>query len=107
LQSASWFGVSRAAHSLAVAGEEIGGSLDEFDGLVGVGPEGKQIVSGLRCGAGGAHDGAIVVAQDLEPGADVVGVAHRRHDVERSADEGARDFGDQFLLRVKRGTETA
>jgi hypothetical protein len=63
----NWYlGVSRAAHSLAVAGEEIVGSLEEFDGLVGVGPEGKQIVSRLRCGASGARDGAIVVAQDLE-----------------------------------------
>ena len=41
--------------------------MDEFvDGLVGVGPEGKQIVSRLRCGASGAHDGAIVFAQDKD-----------------------------------------
>src|SRR6266576_3249810 len=63
---------SHNAYRLAVAGEEIVGSLGDFHGLVGLGPEGEQIVSRPRCGAGGANDGAIVVAQDFEPRTDVV-----------------------------------
>ncbi len=36
----------------------------------------------------------------LQPGADVIGVAHGRHDAERSADEGARHFGDELFASV-------
>src|SRR5437016_1210370 len=54
--------------------------LGGVDGLRGAGAEGEQVVGRLRRGAGGADDGAIVLAQDLEPGADIVGMAHRRDD---------------------------
>ena len=50
--------------------------------LLGAGPEGEQIVGGLRRGGRGAHDGAVVLAQHLEPGANIVGVADGRHDPE-------------------------
>src|SRR6266567_4149430 len=36
----------------------------------------------------------------LEPGTDVVGMAHGRHDAERGADERARHLGNQLLARV-------
>jgi hypothetical protein len=45
---------------------EVIGRFDDIDGFVRVGTKGEQIVSRLRCGAGGAHDGAIIIAQDLE-----------------------------------------
>ena len=60
--------------------------------------EGEQIVGRLGGGAGRADDRAVVLAQHLEPGAEIIGVAHRRHDRQRRADEGAGHFGDQFFL---------
>ena len=53
------------------------GSLAGFNGFIGLGAKPEQIVSCLRRCAGGPNDGAIILAQDLEPGADIVGVAHR------------------------------
>ena len=50
--------------------------------------------------AGGADDGAVVLAQHLQPGTEVVRVAHGRHDAERRAYEGARHFRDQLLARI-------
>src|SRR5258708_29939212 len=43
----------------------------------------------------------MVLAQHFEPGSDIVGVAYRRLDAERGANEGAGHLGDQFLLCVK------
>src|SRR5579862_5412742 len=43
-------GGSHAAYRLAVADEEIVGSLGAFGGLVGVGPKGEEIISRLGCG---------------------------------------------------------
>jgi hypothetical protein len=37
----------------------------------------------------------------LNPGTDVVGVAHGWHDAERGADERACHFGDQLFARVR------
>src|SRR5580704_14063102 len=54
--------VSGADHFLTGADAEIVERLDGSDGLVGLGPESEQIVSRLGCRAGGADDGAIVVA---------------------------------------------
>src|SRR3954466_9776268 len=36
----------------------------------------EQEIGSLRCRARRPHDGAVVLAQHLEPGADIVGVAH-------------------------------
>src|SRR5260221_59315 len=81
--------------------------LGGVGGLGRTGAEGEQVVGRLRRGARGADDGAIVLAQDLEPGSDIVGMAHRRDDAERGADEGAGHLGNQFLLRIQRRAETA
>ena len=86
---------------------QLVGRLYRVDGLARIGPEGEQVVGRLRSGAGGADDGAIVFAQHLEPGADIVGMAHRRHDAERGADEGAGHLGDQLLLGIQRRAESA
>jgi hypothetical protein len=51
-----------------------------------------------RCG--GANDSAIILAQDFEPGANIVGMAHRWYDAKRSTHEGAGDLGDQLLLGI-------
>ena len=61
----------------------------------------EQEIGGLRRRARGAHDGAIILAQHLEPGTDVVGVAHGRHDAELGTNEGTRHFGDQLFARVR------
>jgi hypothetical protein len=44
---------------------------------------------------------ALILAQHLQPGTDVVGVAHGRHDTERGTDEGTRYFGDQLFACVR------
>ena len=54
-----------------------------------------------------AEDHAVVIAQHLQPGAEVIGVAHGRQDAERGADEGARHLGDQLLARIGLGAEAA
>jgi hypothetical protein len=41
----------------------VGGHIDR---VVGMRPEGEQIVGGLRRGARGANDGAVILAQHLE-----------------------------------------
>jgi hypothetical protein len=41
----------------------------------------------------------------LDPGTDVVGMAHGRHDAERGADERASHLCNQFLTRVRFGAE--
>ena len=62
--------------------------------------ERQQIVGRLRCRRCRAHDRAIVFAQQVDPGADVVGMPHGRHDAERSTNEGCSNLGAQFLLDV-------
>jgi len=44
---------------------------------------------------------------DLEPGVDMVGMAHRQDDAQRGAAEGAAHLDDKFFLRIKRRAETA
>ena len=94
-----------------LAGGETVGTFGYFDVSAGVGAKSEQIVRRLRRGAGGADDGAIIIAQDVDPGSDVIGMAHRRHDSERGADEGARNLGHNFLvgilLRAERAGEIA
>src|SRR3546814_9099967 len=70
-------------------------------------PEGEQMVGGFRRGARGANDGAVILAQHLEPGSDVVGMPHGRHDAERGADEGASHLGTELFLGIGCGTESA
>src|SRR3546814_16679563 len=67
---------------------------------LGVRKKGEQPIGGLAGLAGGAHDRAAIFAQHLEPRADVVRVAARRDDAERSAAEGRVHLGYEFLDRV-------
>ena len=60
----------------------------------------EQEIGGLRCRARSSHDGAVILSQHLQPGTDVVGVAHGRHDTERGTNERTRHFGDQLFARV-------
>src|SRR3546814_18752774 len=53
------------------------------------------------------HDRAVIFAQHLEPRADVVRVADRRDDAERSAAEGRVHLGYEFLERVLLRAESA
>jgi len=50
---------------------------------------------------------AQVVAQDAEPRGDIIGMANRGHDAERSAEEGAADLGNQFFARIVFAAERA
>jgi len=43
---------------------------------------GKQIVGGFGRGARRLYDGAIILAQNREPGADVIRMTNRRRDAE-------------------------
>ena len=56
--------------------------------------EAEEPVGGLARLAGGADDGAIVLAQHLEPGADIVSMADGGCDAERGATEGRVDLRD-------------
>src|SRR5436305_173521 len=60
----------------------------------------EQPVGRLAGLGSGAHDGAIVLAQHLEPGADIVGMADGGRDAERGAAESRVDLGDQLLEGV-------
>jgi hypothetical protein len=42
------------------------GSARGFDGSGGVRAKCQEIVSRLRCGAGGADDGAVIIVQDVD-----------------------------------------
>jgi hypothetical protein len=66
----------------------------------GFGNEAEQIVRGLARLRSGTHDGAIVFAQDLELRADIIGMAHGRHDPERRAAERGTQLNHQFLEGV-------
>src|SRR5204862_179265 len=60
----------------------------------------KQPVGGLAGVRGRTHDGPLVLAQDLEPGGDVVGVAYGRNDTEARAHIGCGNLGHEFLAGV-------
>ncbi len=82
---------------MGVAQAMIRGGIEALTariGLLAVREESEEEVCGLARLRGGADDGAIVLAQHLEPGADVVGVAHRRHDAERRATKRGVHLGD-------------
>jgi hypothetical protein len=49
-----------------LAGGETVGTFGYFDVFAGVGAKSEQIVRRLRGGAGGADDGAIIIAQDVD-----------------------------------------
>ena len=48
----------------------------------------------------GADNGAAVVFEHGQPVSDVIGMADGGHDAERSAEEGAANFRDQFLTGI-------
>lgn len=54
-------------------------------------------LAGLR---GGADDGAGILAHDLQPRPDIIGMAHGRNDPERGAAEGRGLLGNHFLEGV-------
>src|SRR3546814_8803749 len=99
--SGRWGAGARAAPEWAGSGRPL-----RIRGLVlvrsrlGVRKKGEQPIGGLAVLAGGAHDRAVIFAQHLEPRADVVRVADRRDDAERSAAEGRVHTGYEFLERV-------
>ena len=62
--------------------------------------EAEQEVSRLAGLRRRADDGAVVLAEDLRRGADVIGVPYGRHDAERRAAERAAGSGDQLLEGV-------
>ena len=67
----------------------------------------EEKVGGLARLRRRADDGAIVLAQHLQPGTDVVGMAHGRHDAERGAAEGGIHLRHQLLERIFLGAEGA
>src|SRR3546814_10354295 len=67
----------------------------------------EQEVCGFRGGAGRADDGPIILADDVQPGTEVIGVPDGRHDAERGADEGAPHLGDQLFAPIFFRTERA
>jgi hypothetical protein len=56
-------------------------------GRAAIRQERKQVVRRLRCCGRGADDGAIILFQNSDPTGYVIGVTHRRHDPESSADK--------------------
>ena len=68
--------------------------LDVVRAEIGVGQEAEQPIGRLAGLRGGADDGAIILAQDLQPGADIVGMADGQHDGEGRAAESGVDLGD-------------
>src|SRR5689334_23200538 len=51
--------------------------------------------------AGSPEDGAMVLAKNIEPCADIVGMPDGRDDAERRAQEGAGHLCDQLLARIE------
>jgi hypothetical protein len=83
IRSARWMlPASRAASAQTEIGKSPEKSMSRVFRQEGQHPVGR--LAGLR---GGADDGAGILAHDLQPGANVIGVAHRRHDAERGAAE--------------------
>src|SRR3546814_8586992 len=61
------------------------------------------------CFGGGTRrtkDRAAVLAQHLQPRAEIIGVADGRGDAERGAEEGRTHFGDQFFAGIILAAET-
>src|SRR3546814_12202482 len=90
-------GRSRAARGEA---REAGGScrLSQFErGALRLAVARQQPVGGLARGAGGAEARAVVLAQDGEPAAEVIGVADGGDDDERGASSEARRVGEECV----------
>ena len=68
--------------------------------------KGENEIARLGCLTGGVKDRAAVGFEDLQPVAEVIGVAHLWYDAELRAQERARQFGYQFFARVGFGAET-
>jgi hypothetical protein len=61
---------------------------------------GEQPIGGAACSAGGAEDCAIILAQHLQPRADVVGMADGGRDAECRTQEGRSHLGDQLFACI-------
>src|SRR6266436_2802504 len=72
----------------------FGRSLIADIGLAVFRQESEDVVGGLARLRRRPDDGAILFADHLQPGADIVGVAHRRNDAERGATECGGHLGD-------------
>src|SRR3546814_4195321 len=66
------------------------------------GPKGKQIVRRLRCGAGSPHDRSIILANDFQPGSDIVSVPNGWRNAQRRANERSEEHTSelQSLMRI-------
>ena len=70
---------------------------DGFGGaFVVAGKKAEEEIGGLAGLRRRADYGVVILAQNIQPGGDVIGVPHRRHDAERGAAEAAF-IGDQLL----------
>src|SRR3972149_5642753 len=67
----------------------------------------EHIVGRLGCGTRGANDGAVILAQHLQPRPDIIGMANCWHDPERRTKERASHLGNEFFARVRFRTERA
>src|SRR5580693_956099 len=70
-------------------------------------PKAENVVRGLARLRGGADDCSVVFSQQLQPGGDIVGMAHRRHDAERSTAESGVHLRYQLFERVFLRAEVA
>src|SRR5580692_8985320 len=70
---------------------------------VGIGgmAEGQNEIARLARLTGGVENRAVVVAQDLQPIGDVIGVAHLRDNVQMRAEKRACQFRDEFFARIR------
>src|SRR3546814_10385754 len=66
----------------------------------------EQPVGGFGGGTRRTKDRAAVLAQHLQPRAEIIGVADGRGDAERGAEEGRTHFGDQFFAGIILAAET-
>src|ERR1700689_5529008 len=69
--------------------------------------EGEEPIGSPTSLRGRADDGAVVLAQHIQPGTDVVCMAHGRRDAERGAAEGSIHLRHQLLERIFLGAEGA
>src|SRR3546814_3369692 len=65
------------------------------------GPKGKQIVRRLRCGAGSPHDRSIILANDFQPGSDIVSVPNGWRNAQRRANEGAAHRSEEHTSELQ------
>lgn len=88
----AWF---KRAHEDPDGGSKLG-----EDGLAGKPMGFGEARNGCVVEAHGKEDGLLVFPEQGQPGTDVIGVAHRRHDAEGSASEGASHLGNELFAAV-------